>query len=170
MNWMNRTVAALKRTDIELVTYLPDSSMWPLIKAVTDDGDFRTVQVVREEAAVGILTGAWLGGTRGVLLCQSSGLANTFNALASLSLPARVPFLGIVTRRGDLGEFNLAQVPAGYNMDRLLDDLGIRNASIEAPEQAGDRVRMAAQTAFSTGTPYVLLLESTMTGYKEETE
>lgn len=170
MDWVNQTLAALKQTDIELVAYLPDSSMWPLIKAVIDDDDFQTVQVVREEAAVGVLTGAWLGGTRGVLLCQSSGLANTFNALASLSLPARVPFLGIVTRRGDLGEFNLAQVPAGYNMDRLLDDLGVRNAPIETLEQVSDRVRMAAQTAFSTETPYVLLLEPTVTGYKEETK
>ena len=170
MNWVTQTVTALKRTDIELVAHLPDSNMWPLIEAIIDDEDFRTVQVVREEAAVGVLTGAWLGGTRGALCCQSSGLANTFNALASLSIPARVPFLGLVTRRGDLGEFNLAQVPAGYNMDQLLDNLGIRNASIENPEQAGDRTRMAAQTAFSTETPYVLLLEPTMTGYKEETE
>jgi sulfopyruvate decarboxylase alpha subunit len=167
MNWVDPTVDALKQSDIELIAYLPDSKMWPLIKAILNDEHFRTVQVTREEAAVGILSGAWLGGTRGALLCQSSGLANTFNALASLSLPARIPFLGIITRRGNLGEFNLAQVSAGYNMDRLLDDLGVRNASIENSERIGNQVHLAAQTAFSTETPYVLLLESTVTGYKE---
>lgn len=168
MSWIDQTVSALEQADIELVAHLPDSSVWPLIQTLEDDDGFQTVRVAREEEAVGVLAGAWLGGMRGVLICQSSGLANSFNALASLTIPARIPFLGIVTRRGDLGEFNLAQVPAGYNMDQLLDDLGVRNMIIDAPEEVGTRVQMAAETAFATETPYVLLFDSTTTGYKEE--
>lgn len=168
MTWTEAVVDGLKRTDVELVAYLPDSKLAPLIEAVEADDDFRTVLVSREEEAVGVLVGAWLGGTRGALLCQSSGLANTFNALGSLAVPARIPFLGVVTRRGDLGEFNLAQVPAGYSMDALLDDVGVRNHAVDDPSVVGDRVRMAAETAFATETPYVVLLESTVTGYKEE--
>ena len=101
-------------------------------------------------------------------MCQSSGLANTFNAIGSLALPARVPFLGLTTRRGNLGEFNIAQVPAGYNMDRMLDDLGVRNDTLVAADETEDRVRMAAETAFATQTPYVVLIEQTITGSKEE--
>lgn len=168
MKWVDQTVDALEQTDIELVAHLPDSSVWPLIETLEDDEGFRTVRVAREEEAVGVLAGAWLGGMRGVLICQSSGLANSFNAIASLTVPARIPFLGIVTRRGDLGEFNLAQVPAGYNMDDLLDDVGVRNATVDSPDAVGTRVRMAAETAFATETPYVLLMDSTTTGYKEE--
>lgn len=168
MTWTDAAIDGLKRTDVELVAHLPDTKLAPLIEAAEADDDLRTVLVSREEEAVGVLVGAWLGGTRGALLCQSSGLANTFNALGSLAVPARIPFLGIVTRRGDLGEFNLAQVPAGYNMDALLDDVGVRNHAVEDPDAVGDKVRMAAQTAFATETPYVVLLESTVTGYKEE--
>lgn len=168
MNWVNQTVDGLRQTDIELVAHLPDSSVWPLIETLEEDAAFRTVQVAREEEAVGILAGAWLGGMRGVLICQSSGLANSFNALASLTVPARIPFLGIVTRRGNLGEFNLAQVPAGYSMDRLLDEIGVRNAIIDSPDDLGRRVQMAGETAFATEVPYVLLFDSTTTGYKEE--
>lgn len=168
MTWTDRTVDALKRTDVELVAYLPDTTLDPLVEAAADDDAFETVLVSREEEAVGVLAGAWLGGVRGVLVCQSSGLANTFNALGSLAVPARIPFLGVVTRRGDLGEFNLAQVPAGYNLDRLLDDVGVRNHAVADESVVGDRIRMAAETAFATETPYVVLLESTVTGYKEE--
>jgi sulfopyruvate decarboxylase TPP-binding subunit len=85
-------------------------------------------------------------------------------------MPARLPFLGIVTRRGDLGEFNLAQVTSGYNMPELLDDVNVRNHSVHDEDNVEERVRMAATTAFSTETPYVLLMETTVTGYKEESK
>lgn len=168
MDWNKQALEALKRTDIEVVAYLPDTKLSPLIEAAEADGDLETVLVTREEAAVGVLSGAWLGGNRGALLCQSSGLANTFNALASLSMPARIPFVAIATRRGDLGEFNLAQVTSGYNMPELLDDVEVRNHCIHDEEVVGDRVQMAAESAFATETPYVVLLETSVTGYKEE--
>jgi sulfopyruvate decarboxylase subunit alpha len=168
MPWSDDILDALRRTDVQLIAYLPDTTLDPLIEAATADDAFETVLVTREEEAVGVLAGAWLGGKRGALVCQSSGLANTFNALGSLAVPARVPFLGVVTRRGDLGEFNLAQVPAGYNLARLLDDVGVRNHAVADAAVVGERVGMAAETAFATRTPYVVLLESTVTGYKEE--
>lgn len=167
MTWIEQTLDGLKRIDVEVVAYLPDTNISPLVEATETDDAFETVLVTREEAAVGVLSGAWLGGKRGALLCQSSGLANTFNALSSLSVPARIPFLGIVTRRGDLGEYNLAQVTAGYNMPDMLDEANIRNHSIYDEEAVSERVQMAGKTAFSTETPYVLLMETTVTGYKE---
>ncbi|WP_170977348.1 thiamine pyrophosphate-binding protein [Halorussus salinisoli] len=170
MEWADEALDALEQADIELVAYLPDTKLMPLIDAAEDRDRFETVLVTREEEGVGVVAGAWLGGKRGALLCQSSGLANTFNAIASLAIPARIPFLTITTRRGDLGEFNLAQVPAGYGMPGLLDELGVRNHCIDDLEHVDDRVRMAAETAFATETPYAVLLESTVTGYKEENQ
>ena len=158
----------MAETGVDVAAYLPDTMVAPLADAV--ERETRLVRVVREEAAVGVLAGAWIGGSDGVLICQSSGLANCFNALASLSVPARLPFLAVVTRRGDLGEFNLAQVPGGYNMPDLLDDVGVRNRVVEDPDRVAETVRMAGETAFSTRTPYVVLLDSTVTGYKEESE
>ena len=141
-----------------------------VIDSLEADPDLESVLVTREEEAVGVLSGAWLGGRRGGLICQSSGLANTFNALASLSMPARIPFLGIVTRRGDLGEFNLAQVPAGYNLPRILDSMGIRNRTLGPGDDIEQVVSMAGMSAFETQTPYILLVDSTVTGYKSEGE
>ena len=169
-NWVTQAADALESAGVDLVAHIPDTKMAPLITETEEREAFETVLVTREEEAVGVLSGAWVGGRRGALLCQSSGLANTFNALASLAVPARIPFVGIATRRGDLGEFNLAQVPAGYSMPELLDNVGIRNHSLEDPDRVGQKVQMAAESAFSTETPYVLLLETTVTGYKKEAE
>jgi sulfopyruvate decarboxylase alpha subunit len=168
MTWNEDAAEALADAGVELIAYLPDSKMDALIGEVVEDDRFETVLVSREEEAVGVLVGAWVGGKRGALLCQSSGLANTFNAIGSLSVPARVPFLGVVTRRGNLGEFNVAQVPTGYNMDRLLDDVGVRNTVVTDPETLRETVALAGETAFSTQSPYVVLLEQTVTGRKSE--
>ena len=164
--WESAVITALKRNDVGIVAYLPDTVLSELIERVEHDEDFRAIRVSREEEAIGVLSGAWLGGTRGALCCQSSGFANTFNALGSHSKPVGIPFVGLNSRRGDLGEHNRAQVPAGYAMPRLLDDLGIRNSSLEPSMDIERRVDMAAETAFSTEEPYVLHLESSLTGGK----
>lgn len=91
------------------------------------DETFRTVRVAGEESAVNLLSGNWLGGDRGALIYQSSGLANTFNALESASVPWGLPFVGVVSRRGGIGEHNRAQIAGGYNMDAMLDEIGVRN-------------------------------------------
>lgn len=167
MEWHDKTLRALHDQDVEVVSTLPDSVVGPLVDEVEADDRFETVPVAREEEAPAILGGAWLGGRRGALICQTSGLANTFNALGSLNKPWGLPFVGIVSRRGGLGEHNLAQVPAGYGMPDLLDTLGIRNGPLEATSDVEQVVSMAIETAFATEEPYILFAEPTLTGGKE---
>lgn len=166
MAWYDKAQHGLGAADVDLVAYLPDSVVGPLIELAEADETMDTVSVTREEAAVGVLSGAWLGGRRGALICQTSGLANTFNALGSLSKPWGLPFVGIVDRRGSIGEFNPAQVPGGYGMPDLLDTIGIRNHCLHDGHDVAEYVEMAAETAFSTQEPYVLLVEPTLTGGK----
>ena len=166
MTWYEDAVEALADRDIEVVAHLPDSVVAPLIERVEADDRFTSVPVAREEEAVGVLSGAWLGGRRGALVCQTSGLSNTLNAVGSLSKPWGLPFVGIVSRRGDLGEHNLAQVSGGYGMPRILDEMGVRNGRMDGSTDVGQVVRLAADTAFSTEDPYVLLADVTLTGGK----
>lgn len=163
MSWDERVAEALDETDVTYVAYLPDSRVWPLVERLEDDDRFDVHLVAREEHAVGLLAGAWLGGRRGALVCQTSGLANGFNALAGVSVPWRLPFVGIVSRRGGLGEHNLAQVPPGYAMPRLLDAVGVRNRSLSGAEDVRKVTEMSARTAFSTETPHVLFVERELT-------
>lgn len=168
MSWEDQIVAGLKENDVRFVAYLPDTPLSSLIETVENEPAFTTIQLAREEEAIGILSGTWLGHQRGALLCQSSGLATTLNGLGSLSKPARIPFIGFVTRRGNLGEFNLAQVPFGYGMPEILDTMGIRNESIESSENLDNYIDMAIKTAFSIEEPYIVILESTLIGEKDE--
>lgn len=167
MSWETAVTSALRASDVRVVTYLPDSVIANLIETTEEDDAFSSFRVAREEEAVSVLAGAWLGGECGALICQSSGLTNCFNALGSHSIANGLPFVGLVTRRGDIGEHNFSQVPGGYNMSRLLDDVGVRNRSLDAGDPIEETVERAVDTARSTGQPYVLLLERNLTGEKD---
>ncbi len=55
---------------------------------------------VREDNALGIAAGAYLGGKKPVVLMQNSGLGVSINALASLHLIYKIPTLLIISLRG----------------------------------------------------------------------
>lgn len=65
--------------------------------------------VAREDNAAGVAAGCALAGRRPVVLMQNSGLGQSVNALASLTVPYRLPLLLVVGMRGiepDLTEEN----------------------------------------------------------------
>ena len=106
-SWYEIVLATLKSNNVKLVVYVPDRVFTPLIKALHEDSFFTTFPCTREEEAIGIVTGAWMGGLRGAVLMQTSGFGTIPNALASLVVPSQIPALIFVSERGTLGEFNL---------------------------------------------------------------
>ena len=53
-----------------------------MIELCRDDPDIHAVVLTSEEEGVALLAGAWLGGQRGALLMQSSGVGNCINMLS----------------------------------------------------------------------------------------
>ena len=88
-SWHGIVLQTLKRNDIRLVPYVPDRVLTTLIKNLHADPFFTTFPTAREEEAVGIVSGAWMGGMRGAVLMQTSGFATLANVLASLASPIR---------------------------------------------------------------------------------
>ena len=111
-SWQADVFAALKRARIAQVGYVPDAGHAHLINAAHADPEIRTTVLTTEEEGIALAAGAWLGGQRAVLLMQSSGVGNCINML-SLPVNCRMPFLTLVTMRGEWGEFNPWQVPMG---------------------------------------------------------
>ena len=101
----------------------PTSVLTPLIKSLHDDPFFTTFATTREEEALGIVSGAWMGGLHGAVLMQTSGFATLPNVLASLVVPCQIPALIFVSERGTLGEFNLGQAMVCKTMRPVLDSL-----------------------------------------------
>src|SRR5664279_1368598 len=125
--WDETVVRVFKANQVRLVTYVPDKVLAPLIKRVHADPYFTVICPAREEEAVGIVTGAYMAGLRGIVLMQTSGFAPLPNALASLVVPSQIPLLMMISERGTLGDHQLGQAIVCSTMRPILDALKIEN-------------------------------------------
>jgi phosphonopyruvate decarboxylase len=117
--------ALLERHGFDFFTGVPCSLVEDLITALERRPRDPYVAAVREDAAVGLAAGAWLGGRRPVVVMQNSGLGTSLNALASLSLMYGFPALLIVTWRGYEGKDAPEHILMGEISPRLLELLRI---------------------------------------------
>lgn len=164
--WYETVLAALKTNDVKLVVYVPDRVLTPLIKAVHADPFFTTFACTREEEALGIVTGAWMGGMRAAMLMQTSGFATLPNALASLVTACQIPALLFVSERGTLGEFNLGQAMVCRTMRPVLDALGIENHTITRQDELAFILDRSIKQAVATQAPVTFILSPLLTGGK----
>jgi sulfopyruvate decarboxylase alpha subunit len=166
--WYETVVEVLKRNEIRLVTYVPDKVLAPLISAVAADDYFTCFIPAREEEAVGIVCGSWMGGMRGIVLMQTSGFATLANVLASLAVPYQIPLLMMISERGTLGEFNLGQATVCRTMRPLLASLGIEAHTLTRRDELDFIVDRTISQALATHSPAALILSPLLTHVKRQ--
>lgn len=165
-SWHGIIHDTLRQNGVRLATYVPDRVLTPLIRSLHADGDFTTFATTREEEAVGIVTGAWMGGMLGVVLMQTSGFATLPNAIASLALPYQIPLVMIISERGTLGEFNLGQALVCRTMRPALDAMGVENHTLTRLDETAFIVDRSIKQAVATQQPVALILNPLLTGGK----
>ncbi|MBI3939159.1 MAG: phosphonopyruvate decarboxylase [Betaproteobacteria bacterium] len=151
---------------IRQVAYVPDAGHMRLIASCDADKTIKTVLLTTEEEGVAMLAGAWLGGERGALLMQSSGVGNCINLLGTIH-ECRFPLLMLVTMRGEWGEFNPWQVPMGQSAARVLEDTGVIVYRVDEAALLAETVFAAARLAFSTGRAVAVLISQRVVGFKD---
>ena len=164
--WFEVVAGVLKQHKVDLVTYVPDNVLRPLIDLVHADPYFTAFAVAREEEGLGINAGAWMGGRRGILLMQTSGFATLPNALASLSVPFQIPSLLMVSERGTMGEFNIGQNLVARTMRPVLDTLLIESPTITRIDELEFILDRAMTQAWATQSPCCFILSPLLTGGK----
>ena len=98
LSWSDEVFRVLCEGEVKQVAYVPDAGHQKLIQLFIDKNDIKHVPLTSEQEGVALLGGAWLGGERGALLMQSSGVGNVINML-SVPNECRFPLLMIVTMR-----------------------------------------------------------------------
>jgi sulfopyruvate decarboxylase alpha subunit len=164
--WSRYIYEALKDARIGQVAYVPDAGHKDLIALCRADETLRTVSLTTEEEGVALVAGAWLGGVRGVLLMQSSGVGNCVNML-SLVEECRFPLLMIVTMRGQWGETNPWQMPMGQSAPAVLGASGVIVQHVEASRDLGPSVAAGAQLAFVSNRAVAVLIAQRLVGAKK---
>ena len=163
--WQEDIFQVLIENRVHQVAYIPDIGHASLIKMCDRNGEMRTVVLTTEEEGVALLAGAWLGGDRGVLLMQSSGVGNCINML-SLTRVCRMPLLILVTMRGEWGEFNPWQIPMGQNTNQMLTAAGVLTFSTNSKNRIKEVLGAAAKMAFEGPAATAVLISQRILGTK----
>jgi len=164
--WYEIFADVLKQHNVDLVTYVPDNVLRPLIDLVHEDPFFTAFSVAREEEGLGINAGAWMAGRRGILLMQTSGFATLPNSIASLTVPFQIPSLLLVSERGTLGEFNIGQNLVARTMRPVLDALSIEHHTMTRLQDVEFIVDRSIVQAIATQSSVCFILSPLLTGGK----
>ena len=138
----------LSGAGIDLVAGVPCSLVEALIAALEHRPGLPYVDAVREDVALGVAGGAFLGGRSSAVIMQNSGLGTSLNALASFTVMYGLPTLLLVTWRGHAGKDAPEHILMGEITRPLLDLVGVPHRVLSAAGLADDlawaRQEMAA--------------------------
>ena len=134
----------LQRHGYDFFTGVPCSLLTGMTRLLDADPQYGYVSAVREDTALGLAAGAYLGGRQPVVLMQNSGLGVSVNALVSLHQIYDIPALLVVSWRGRDGH----DAPEHLVMGRIMDPfLRLLDVPYEVFEPASIDAQIAALTA-----------------------
>ena len=119
-------------------TGVPCSILNNIIVHLSSSSSLPYFPATNEDEAMGMATGAYLGGRKPVVLLQNSGLGFIINPLTSLDILYRIPILLVISWRGYEGKDAPEHLIMGQAMMKILEDIGVTPHVISAddPEAA----------------------------------
>ena len=115
----------LAKCDVRLVASLPDNWLTGLINAIDGDTRFVHVRVNREEAAVGLCSGAYMGALGSAALMGASGFMTVIYAITKINYTYEIPLFLLLTLRGAVGDHHKHHVSNGLYLRSVLDGINM---------------------------------------------
>lgn len=163
--WQDALYERLRELGLTLFAYVPDAGHRVLIDRSLADPEAISVPLTTEMEGVPLLAGHHLGGGRGVLLMQSSGVGNCVNQF-SLIRTGRFPFFTIVSMRGEFGEQNPWQVPMGQGVRPVMQAMGLHCFTVERADEVIPAATAAVNMAYRSDAGVGMLLSQRLLGAK----
>ena len=151
----------LKENHFDILVGVPCS----ILKGLTDhaliENDIQYIPATREDEAIGIATGAQLGGRNAVVFMQNSGLGISIDALTSLVLLYKIPILLLITWRGFEGKDAPQHILMGKIMMKLLSDINIPSFVLDGDSVKVSKViKKAVRIMHTRLTPVAIIIRS----------
>ncbi len=151
-------VAALKENGFDFFAGVPCSLLKGLVSILDRDEGAHYVSATREDSAIGMAAGAWLGGKLPMVLMQNSGLGVSVNALASLTTMYALPVLLVISWRGEGGNDAPEHIMMGEIMKPVLDLMKIPHRVLQANEPMGPQIAWAKEQMLASKYPAALIV------------
>jgi len=143
----------LKKLGFDFFTGVPCSLLGGIIEALGQE----YIPAVREDAALGLAAGAYMGGKKPCVLMQNSGLGYSLNVLTSLNMIYDIPVLMIVSFRGFGGKDAPEHLVMGRHCVELVATLGIANRVCGKDDLAAALLEADRET--TKGKPYCIFIK-----------
>ena len=164
-SWQDQLYDTLRKENISIFSYVPDAGHKVLIDRAIKDNSVTAISLTSEQEGIGIAVGSYLGGSKAVLLMQSSGVGNCINQL-SLIKHGQFPFLTIVTMRGEYGEGNPWQFAMGEAVVPTLNSMGVKCLKITTEDEIESNIKAALIMVFQAERSVAVLLSQKLLGAK----
>jgi len=151
-------VGALRAAGFDFFAGVPCSLLKGLVTALDGDKSLHYVSATREDSALGMAVGAWLGGKQPMVLMQNSGLGVSVNALASLSTMYEVPTLLVISWRGQGGNDAPEHILMGEIMSPILDLCKVPWKVLDATKPMAEQVAWAKEAMTAARGPAALIV------------
>jgi sulfopyruvate decarboxylase subunit alpha len=118
---------------VKLVASLPDNWVMDLINTIERDERFVHVPVNREESAIGLCSGAFMGALGSAALMGASGFMTVVYAITKINYTYEIPLFLMATLRGAVGDHHKHHVSNGLYFLRVLDAISMPYQIIDKP-------------------------------------
>src|SRR5215468_1570871 len=129
-----RIADELAACGVRLVASLPDNWLTGVIDAVDRDDRFVHIPVNREESAIGLCSGAYMGAMGSVALMGASGFMTVIYAITKINYTYEIPLFLMLTLRGGVGDHHKHHISNGLYLLRVLDAISMPYKIIDQPK------------------------------------
>jgi sulfopyruvate decarboxylase subunit alpha len=116
-------LAALEANGYDFFAGVPCSLLKGVIRRFDEEPRWGYVSAVREDSALGMAAGAYMGGRKPAVFMQNSGLGVSLNAIVSLNVIYELPALIVVSWRGKDGQDAPEHLVMGEIMTSYFDGI-----------------------------------------------
>ena len=148
---------------IGLVTTVPCKQLAGVIEEVDKRPEIHHIPANKEDEAMGICAGAWMGGKRSGIIMQNTAIGVTINTLATLIQYYRMPLPMLISYRGELREPVACQVEMAVHTKALLAQMNIPTYHFHKQSDA-DELPMILDYTFMCNKPVAILTDANFWG------
>jgi len=157
----------LAACDVKLVASLPDNWLMSLISTIDADERFTHVRVNREESAIGLCSGAYMGALGSAALMGASGFMTVVYAITKINYTYEIPLFVLLTLRGAVGDHHKHHVSNGLYLRAVLDAINMPYQVVHSSLEISSISRCYRHTRIYTRPMAVLLARDLLLGKSE---
>jgi sulfopyruvate decarboxylase subunit alpha len=118
---------------VKLVASLPHNWLTRVIDAVERDTRFVHIPVNREESAIGLCSGAYMGAMGSAALMGASGFMTVIYAITKINYTYEIPLFLMLTLRGGVGDHHKHHASNSLYLRPVLDAIDMPYRIIDQP-------------------------------------